>query len=616
MRTRSCLVSLALALSFGAASATAQQRQITGRVTSATTGDAVPGASVAVVGTAIVAATGNDGRFTVAAPEGDVSLVVRRIGFKRKSVPVPAAQSSVEVTLELDVFNLEAVVVTGLATGVEQRNVANAVSVVGAEQLTRAPTPTIESALQGKIPGALVQMNSGAPGGGGQITLRGVSTIIGSVDPLIVLDGIVISNLAINNNANAITESRVGGNPSPQDNPVNRIADLNPADIDRIEVLKGASAAAIYGSKASNGVVIITTQRGRVGAPRFHLTQRLGTYALAHKLGFRKWRDSTEAVTGIWADSALIGQLCPASSGCPFFDHEKELFGRHDLSEETFASLTGGTEQTTYYVSGLVKDEAGIAINTGYQKQALRLNMDQRVSDRISAALGANLIHSLSRRGLSNNDNTNVSPYIALAFTPTFFDLRSSGGAFPKNVFNSGTSNPLQTLTLMDNTEDVWRYLGTANVAWNAVTTSRNRLRFNVIGASDFFQQRNDAVFTHSPEGEAYRATTSAGVQFEERKLNVLLLTGRGLLAGQRNIDLAASQTSEQTIEHTRDLGAYAQEELLLLNERLLLTVGARADRSSNNGDPDKFFFYPKAAASYRLVQPISGVDELKLRAA
>jgi len=650
VRTRSCLVSLALALSFGAASATAQQRQITGRVTAATTGEAIVGASVAVVGTAIVAATGNDGRFTVAAPEGDVTLVVRRIGFKRKSVPVPAEQSSVEVALELDVFNLEAVVVTGLATGVEQRNVANAVSTVGAAQLTRAPTPTIESALQGKIPGALVQMNSGAPGGGGQITLRGVSTIIGSVDPLIVLDGIVISNLAINNNANAITESRVGGNPSPQDNPVNRIADLNPADIDRIEVLKGASAAAIYGSKASNGVVIITTQRGRVGAPRFHLTQRLGTYALAHKLGFRKWRDSTEAVTGIWADSALIGQLCPASSGCPFFDHEQELFGRHDLSEETFASLTGGTEQTTYYVSGLVKDEAGIAINTGYQKQALRLNMDQRVSDRISAALGANLIHSLSRRGLSNNDNTNVSPYIALAFTPTFFDLRSSGGAFPQNVFNSGTSNPLQTLTLMDNTEDVWRYLGTANVAWNAVTTSRNRLRFNAIGASDFFQQRNDfysppelwfepldglpgtvvlgksenrnlnlsgnVVFTHSPEGEAYRATTSAGVQFEERKLNVLLLTGRGLLAGQRNIDLAASQTSEQTIEHTRDLGAYAQEELLLLNERLLLTVGARADRSSNNGDPDKFFFYPKAAASYRLVQPIRGVDELKLRAA
>src|SRR5207245_9717746 len=109
VRTRSCLVSLALALSFGAASATAQQRQITGRVTSATTGDAVVGASVAVVGTAIVAATGNDGRVAGSPPEGDVTLVVRRIGFKRKSVPVPGTQNSADGTPEPDVFNLEAI---------------------------------------------------------------------------------------------------------------------------------------------------------------------------------------------------------------------------------------------------------------------------------------------------------------------------------------------------------------------------------------------------------------------------------------------------------------------------------------------------------------------------
>ena len=143
MRTRSCLVSLALALSFGAASATAQQRQITGRVTSATTGDAVVGASVAVVGTTIEAATGNDGRFAVAAPEGDVTLVVRRIGFKRKSVPVPAAQSTVEVTLDPDVFNLEAIVVTGQATGVERRFAPNAIATIPAGDFSRVPVPSV-----------------------------------------------------------------------------------------------------------------------------------------------------------------------------------------------------------------------------------------------------------------------------------------------------------------------------------------------------------------------------------------------------------------------------------------------------------------------------------------
>jgi len=151
------------------------------------------------------------------------------------------------------------VVVTGQATGVEQRNLANAVTTVPTEQLNRAPVQTIEGALQGKIPGALIQMNSGAPGGGGQINLRGVTTINGGVDPLIVVDGMVIANDAIVSNMDAITAAAAGGNPRPQDNAVNRIADLNSNDIQSVEVLKGASAAAIYGGQAANGVVIITT---------------------------------------------------------------------------------------------------------------------------------------------------------------------------------------------------------------------------------------------------------------------------------------------------------------------------------------------------------------------
>src|SRR5437667_398285 len=128
-----------------------------------------------------------------------------------------------------------------------------------------------------KIPGALIQANSGAPGGGIQVNLRGVSTINASVNPLWVIDGIVVSDDAIPNGANAVTAAQAGGNPRNQDNPVNRIADLNPEDIERIEVLKGGSAAAIYGSKATNGVIIITTKKGQTGKPQFNITQRFGT---------------------------------------------------------------------------------------------------------------------------------------------------------------------------------------------------------------------------------------------------------------------------------------------------------------------------------------------------
>src|SRR5207244_2590099 len=278
-------------------------RTISGRVTSSVTGAAVVGASVSVVGTRITAATGDNGEFTLSAPDGAVTLLIRGIGYKRSTIPVPADQSTVDVRLEPDVFNLEAVVVTGQATGVEKRNVPNAVGTVPAGDLSRVPAPSLETAVQGKVPGAVIQQNSGAPGGGIQVKLRGVSTINGLSSPLYVVDGVIMSDVAITNNQQVVTLSNQGSNPSPlQQNQVNRIADLNPYDIENVEVLKGASAAAIYGSKAANGVVVVTTKRGQPGEPRFNVTQRLGFSELAHELGSRVFRDSADAVT-VYADS-------------------------------------------------------------------------------------------------------------------------------------------------------------------------------------------------------------------------------------------------------------------------------------------------------------------------
>src|SRR5882724_2601971 len=301
----------------------AQVRQVTGRVTNTQTEQGVSDVTIAVLGTQIVAQGDNDGRFTLNAPEGNVSLMVRGIGYKRQQVNVPAAQGTVDVALEPDVFKLEEIVITGQATGVEQRNLANAVATVSGAELTRAPTGTIESALQGKIPGATIQANSGAPGGGLQVNLRGVSTIIGDLEPLYVVDGIAVSDVAIPNGANAVTAAQTGGNPQNQDNPVNRIADLNPEDIERIEVLKGGSAAAIYGSKATNGVVIITTKRGQQGKPQFNVSQKFGFSSRAHELGSRTFPTLGDALA-VFTDTALVTSLYQQGRT---FDFEKELYG-------------------------------------------------------------------------------------------------------------------------------------------------------------------------------------------------------------------------------------------------------------------------------------------------
>ena len=644
MTMRACGTSLLLSV-LCVSLAAAQVRQVTGRVTNSQTQQGLPDATLAVTGTGIIAATSNEGNFVINAPDGELTLVVRAIGYKRQQVTVPPTQGTANVALEPDLFKLEEIVITGQATGVERQNLPNAVATVDAADISRAPTPTLESALQGKIPGALIQANSGAPGGGIQLNLRGVSTINASVDPLFVVDGIVVSNAAIPNGANAVTQAQSGGNPRNQDNPVNRLADLNPADIERVEVLKGGSAAAIYGSKATNGVVIITTKRGQQGKPQFNISQRFGLFEAANLLGQRQFPTLADAYE-FSSDSTLVETLFNQAGGRSF-NFEEELYGRKPLSTETSASVSGGTENTQYFLSGLVKNDGGIATNTGYKKQAVRANIDQDLGGGIKLAVNTNVIHSTSKRGLSNNDNAGTSPYLVFPFTPSFMNLQPTDGVFPANPFER--SNPLQTFELLQNDEDVWRVLGTVTARWGVIRSERNNLQITTIGGIDFFNQRNDfvsppslqyepndgqpgtvvltkaqnrnlnfavnAAHTFTPRSAGWEATTSAGIQYEDRELNATQLLGRTLLAGT-SPDLAASVTPFQQIEPVRDLGIFGQEEILLLDRRLLLTAGVRADRSSSNGNTGKYFFYPKAAASYRFIEPFGGVDEMKLRAA
>jgi TonB-linked SusC/RagA family outer membrane protein len=634
--------------------ASAQVREVTGRVTNEQTGQGVSEAVISVEGTRIDIRTAADGRFAFNVPDGDQTLIVRAIGFKRDSAVVEALQRTVEIVLEPDPFKLDEVVVTGQSTGIERQNLPNSVATVSADELTRAPTGTLESALQGKIPGALIQQNSGAPGGGIQVNLRGTSTINAGAEPLFVIDGVAVSNEAIPNGADAVTAAQAGGNPRNQDNPTNRIADLNPEDIERIEVLKGGSAAAIYGSKATNGVIIITTKRGQQGKPQFNITQRLGTSWKANTLGSRVFGSLAEAQAAFDPDTT-VARLFNAAAG-QVFDNEDFLYGRNALSYETNASVSGGNDQTRYFVSGLVKNDEGIAINTGYEKQAFRVNLDQSLADWLELSANTNVTHSLSRRGLSNNDNSGTSPYMVLPGTPNFVDLRAADSIpedslvaadFPLNPF--GNSNPLQTFSFLKNDEDVWRALGTLTARATLLARENHTVQVIGVGGADYFEQDNDFVsppelefepndgqpgtavvskssnlnlnlalngnYIYSP-GERFQSTTSLGVQYEDRDLNSTRILARTLLSGQENPDQATSATPFQDDRLVRDLGFYGQEELLLMNRRLLLTAGIRADRTTNNGRTSRFFFYPKAAASYRLLTPFGGVDEIKLRGA
>ncbi len=272
-RSRVRLGLAVVALACVATTAFAQQEtQVRGKVVDATDNAPVPAAPVIVTGTTIGTNTSDSGTFNLRLPADVKSFTVRRIGYLAQTITVVPGKTEYTIALQKDVLRLEAQVVTGVATTVSSQNAANAVSVVNVNEVSQVPSPTMENSLEGKIPSAVVEnLNGGAPGGGVQVQIRGVTTINANAEPLYVIDGVIINNQTVDEDQNAISRaggtspsgvSATGGAPSTEDNGVNRIADINPDDIESVEVLKGASASAIYGSKASAGVVVITTKRG------------------------------------------------------------------------------------------------------------------------------------------------------------------------------------------------------------------------------------------------------------------------------------------------------------------------------------------------------------------
>jgi TonB-linked SusC/RagA family outer membrane protein len=642
MRRSCALVTVMLLLC--SVPAAAQTRTVTGTVTDAQTGEPIEAARIIVRGTTLRAATVPSGTFTLGnVPEGPVTLDIRRIGYQPQLVTLPAGSTTIRATLTRDLLRLSEVVVTGQATTVERRNLANSVATVNAADISRVSAESVEHAIAGKVVGASIQQNSGAPGGGVQVQLRGTTSINAASEPLYVVDGIVMSNVAIPSNQNAITRSTGGSNPAlTQDAQVNRIADLNPNDIENIEILKGASASAIYGSRASNGVVIITTRRGRTGARRINVTQRMGFSQISNTLGSRTFNSVDEAAA-VWGSAART-TFTPGV----VFDQEKELAGRKPLSSESVIDMSGGDVDTRYFLSGLWKNDGGIIDNTGFEKQSIRANIDQAIGGRLNATVTTNVTRTLAARGLTNNDNTSTSFWMTFPFTPSFLDLRrQADGTFPVNPF--AASNPLQTAALMKNDETVWRSIASARLVYNLVQGATHSIRLIGNAGADYFAQENSLLFppelqfepiddgepgtallsnshnlnlngglsgVYAYTGSAFTATTSVGASASNRDLRISRIVSRNLVGG---LGIVNAGTDVQVIEQRQrveDIGLFAQEEVLLLNEKLMLTAGINADRSSSNSDTDKLFYYPKVSASYRLIAPFSFLEEVKLRTA
>ena len=441
-----------------------------------------------------------------------------------------------------------------------------------------------------------------------------------------------------------MTGASAGGNASSQDNPVNRVADINPNDIQSIEVLKGSAAAALYGSKAANGVVVITTKRGTRGkGTTAQVTQRFGFSQIQNTLGSREFSEQ-EAIDTYGAD--VVDRLFEPGVT---YDHEKELT-ESKLASETIVSASGGTENATYFGSLLVRDEPGIVKGTFYEKQSGRVGVTYSFGDRLRVGLTSNVIHSKSDRGLSNNDNTGTSNYVVLSSTPSFLRLRETNGVFPTNPFVGSLTNPLQTQALLSNEEDVWRMISSVNGTLSLLKTPEQSLDlFNDFGV-DRFQQKNDLyappelyfepsdglpgtaidassvvlnanvltslLHTYTPTSGAFRSAFSLGTTYEYSDLESVYVVAQDLTAGRNNVDSSSSVNINENRQRSKEQGFFAQEEVSLLDNTLSFLVGILAERSSLNGDSDKLYLFPKVATTYELPVAEDQFDTLRVRAA
>ncbi|MEO6498559.1 MAG: TonB-dependent receptor plug domain-containing protein, partial [Mucilaginibacter sp.] len=575
----------------------AQNKTVSGQVTERNNLP-VAGATIAVKNSILAVASDANGRFSLPVPQNAV-LIVSASGYKTETVKA-GNTTEIQIKLTEDIARLDEIVVTGITTSIKRRNLANAISTISSKELNGiAPAQTFDGALSGKISGAYINANSGAPGGGISVKLRGVTSIYGSTQPLYVVDGVFVDNTTTSGGLNVVTSALANGaTTSNQDNPSSRIADLNPGDIENIEILKGASAAAIYGSKAAAGVVIITTKRGKQGKTNISLSQDMG-FAKARKLlGVRTF--TAERAAGLSGDpatsAALSQQFTAAQAAGQVYDYEKEIFDHTPFLRNTVLSISGGNEKTGFFFSAAQKDEGGIVDRTGYRNTSVRLNVDHKITDNIKIGLSTNYINSSADRGLFGNDNAGVTTGIALSSTPGFVQLHpDAGGNYPNNPF--AASNPLQTIALMRNNEAVNRFITGINLDISLQKNDKSVTKFIARGGFDFYNLETSVLFPGTLQFQAVNKgtsiqgftknlstnyifslintftpsdklslTTSAGITQETGDYNNLLNVATQIISGQSNVDQAGALNATQLRTKYLNGGIFIQEEASIID--------------------------------------------------
>jgi len=604
----------------------AQESVVTGTVVSEADGETLPGASVVVKGTTLGTVTDVDGAFSINLPTGKATLVISYLGFTNKEVNVTSGTKGLKVALSENTQKLDELVVVGYGT-MKRPDLTGAISSIRSKDIEKSSAISLEQAMQGRVAGVQVTSNSGAPGGGISVSIRGINSLSGN-EPLYVIDGIAISG-------------QTSGNSSV-------LSTINPADIASIDVLKDASSTAIYGSRASNGVIMITTKQGEQGKPKLSYNGYYGLQQIPSKIAvmtlpeYAEYYNERATIQG-WGlrddfrDPSLLGNGT---------DWQSELFRSAPMQNHDI-SISGGNGGAKYYISGGFLNQDGIGIGSNFRRFSFRSNLDLEITKWLNAGVNGSLGNT---KQTTTMDNAGVIR-TAISQRPDIpaHNLDGSYGIQTQDQFNTYQTNPLAEAQMRENyntgTEVNYNFYAnlkllkglTFRAEYGGRMTYGNNYSFTpdyAIG-NYIVMASSENKGTNKSDNWTFKQILTYDLKLAEK--NAFQITAVHEANAWKGENLSASRTNyfsdavhslhvgDQTTmgnddgEYSGGMESYLGRFHYDFDNRYLLDASVRYDGSSNFGPNKRWGTFPSAALAWRVnnesfLKDVEAISNLKLR--
>jgi TonB-dependent starch-binding outer membrane protein SusC len=635
-----------LLLFFGCSlSMLAQDRRITGKVVSSVDGSPLPGVSVQVKGTNKGTSTDATGSYAINVPSGKASIEVRSVGFLTQSFEV-GSQSVINISLVESDNSLGEVVVVGYGTQ-KKTNLTGNVAQISAKAIENLPVLTTEQAIQGRAAGVFVESGNGKVGQGIKMRIRGASSVSAGNEPLYVIDGIPMTS-------NFTTNS-----PNP-------LADINFNDVESIDILKDASAAAIYGARGSNGVVQITTKRGKAGKTNFSINYFTGTSEPTGRRQFLNTAQYVELFKEARANAGFslaggetrftryaVGERArwadPTSPNYTNTVWEDQVLRKGSINQLDL-SINGGTDKTKFYASGSYSKQDGIIVKNAFERLSTRLNLDHKATDKLTIGVNASLARTLNTR--LSNDNAFSTPMQIIALAPMSPVIDPRTGDFTDTYNGADVTqyyNPLVSIANTNNTTEVYRTIGNVYGQWNILSalSFRTEYGFDMLLRNDDQYNGKKTVrnSVNAGNGEAIKSVANTynfntnsfftynqvfdqkhdlnavlGMSYQQSDRTAIDAVGRQLPSDSyKTIASAATKADANSFERRFTFLSYFSRVNYKFDNKYLIGLSGRVDGSSRFGANNHYGFFPSASVGWILseesfIKDIRQISLLKVR--